>query len=66
MKKTGVAALGLAILISGVGKFAPHWFLSLPFPMSVILWSWTGHKMPPCEYVLNSNTSYYLAALAKR
>lgn len=50
MKKVGTAVLGLAILVGGIGKFAPYWFLSLPFPLSIILWDSTGNPMPPCEY----------------
>jgi len=47
MKKVGKAVLGLAILIGFVGKFAPHLFMTLPFPLSIILWASTGNEMPP-------------------
>ncbi|KAL3810783.1 hypothetical protein ACHAXA_006427 [Cyclostephanos tholiformis] len=47
IKKLGAICLGLALLIGYAGKFAPHLFLSLPFPLSIILWSTTGHDMPP-------------------
>jgi len=63
MKKTGVTVIGLAILIGGVGKVVPHWFLSLPFPISVILWSWTGNEMPPCEYIIIVKVSTTFSAL---
>jgi hypothetical protein len=49
MKKIGAAVLGLSLLVGFAGKFAPHLFFSLPFPLSIILWSSTGHEMPPCE-----------------
>ena len=49
MKKIGTAVLGLAIIIGSVGKFAPHLFMGLPFPLSIILWVTTGNAMPPCE-----------------
>lgn len=47
MKKIGTAVLGLALLIGSIGKFAPHRFMSLPFPLSIILWVSTGNEMPP-------------------
>lgn len=47
MKTVGTAVLGLAILIGSVGKIAPHWFMNLPFPLSIILWISTGNPMPP-------------------
>ena len=46
-KKIGVAVIGVAILIGGIGKYAPHLFMALPFPASIILWVSTGHDMPP-------------------
>lgn len=51
MKKIGAAVLGLALLIGSVGKTRPHLFLSLPFPLSIILWASTGNEMPP--YFMN-------------
>jgi hypothetical protein len=50
MKKLGAVGLGLSLLIGFTGKFAPHWFMSLPFPLSIILWASTGHEVPPCKY----------------
>ena len=47
LKKIGTLVLGLAITIGTIGKFSPHLFLSLPFPLSIILWVSTGHDMPP-------------------
>mmetsp|Transcript_34905 Transcript_34905/g.56962 ORF Transcript_34905/g.56962 Transcript_34905/m.56962 type:complete len:376 (-) Transcript_34905:248-1375(-) len=47
MKKIGTAVLGLAILVGGIGKFVPYIFMSLPFPLSIILWAFTGNEMPP-------------------
>ena len=41
-----MAVVGLAVLIGSIGKFAPHLFFNLPFPLSVILWVTTGHGMP--------------------
>ena len=49
MKKIGAVGLGLSLLIGFTGKFTPHLFLSLPFPLSIILWASTGHEMPPCK-----------------
>jgi hypothetical protein len=49
MKKIGVVGLGFSLLIGFTGKFAPHLFMSLPFPLSIILWTSTGHEMPPCK-----------------
>lgn len=46
IKTIGTAVLGLAVLIGSIGKFAPHLFMNLPFPFSVILWVTTGHAMP--------------------
>mmetsp|Transcript_11687 Transcript_11687/g.17902 ORF Transcript_11687/g.17902 Transcript_11687/m.17902 type:complete len:378 (+) Transcript_11687:80-1213(+) len=46
IKNVGKAVLGLAVLIGSIGKFAPHLFFDLPFPLSVILWVTTGHSMP--------------------
>lgn len=46
LKSIGMAVLGLAVVIGSIGKFAPHYFFDLPFPLSVILWVTTGHKMP--------------------
>jgi len=47
MKKIGAAVLGLAVLIGLMGKLCPHLFLSLPFPLSMILWGTTGNDFPP-------------------
>ncbi|KAL7469723.1 hypothetical protein ACHAXS_009990 [Conticribra weissflogii] len=47
IKKIGSAVVGIAVLIGVVGKFVPHWFMTLPFPLSIILWISTGHAMPP-------------------
>jgi hypothetical protein len=49
VKKVGAVVVGLAVLIGFAGKFSPHWFMSLPFPLSIILWSSTGHSVPPCK-----------------
>jgi len=46
-KKIGTAVVGFAILIGSIGKFAPHLFMNLPFPLSIILWASTGNSMPP-------------------
>mmetsp|Transcript_30327 Transcript_30327/g.62605 ORF Transcript_30327/g.62605 Transcript_30327/m.62605 type:complete len:381 (-) Transcript_30327:71-1213(-) len=47
IKQIGSVVVGIALFIGAVGKFVPHWLMSLPFPLSVILWVWTGHEMPP-------------------
>lgn len=47
VKKIGTGVVGLAVLIGTVGKFLPHYFMSLPFPFSIILWVSTGNSMPP-------------------
>lgn len=46
-RRIGGFVLGVALLIGTVGKIAPHLFLNLPFPLSIILWVSTGHDMPP-------------------
>ena len=46
-KKIGTFVLGLAVAIGTVGKYSPHLFMRLPFPLSIILWDVTGHEMPP-------------------
>lgn len=46
-KKIGTLVLGLAVAIGTVGKYSPHLFMRLPFPLSIILWAVTGHEMPP-------------------
>ncbi|KAL9187741.1 hypothetical protein ACHAXT_006119 [Thalassiosira profunda] len=47
LKTVGAGVLAVAILIGTVGKAAPHLFMSLPFPLSIIAWVSTGHGMPP-------------------
>lgn len=51
IKTIGLAILGLAITIGSIGKFAPHHFMSLPFPLSIIFYVSTGNVMPP--YFMN-------------
>jgi hypothetical protein len=53
IKKIGSAVLGVAIAVGCIGKFDPVLFMSLPFPLSIILWVGTGHSMPPCEWNRN-------------
>jgi|EP01082_Thalassiosira_pseudonana_P003311 hypothetical protein len=47
LKKVGTVVLGVAILIGAIGKFQPHLFMNLPFPLSIILWVTSGGSMPP-------------------
>mmetsp|Transcript_9976 Transcript_9976/g.29538 ORF Transcript_9976/g.29538 Transcript_9976/m.29538 type:complete len:392 (-) Transcript_9976:308-1483(-) len=46
-KKGAVLAGLLAATVGVVGKSHPALFMSLPFPLSVILWSATGGEVPP-------------------
>jgi len=47
IKVLGVSVAALAMLVGSVGKLRPHVFMSLPFPLSIILWASTGNEMPP-------------------
>mmetsp|Transcript_16773 Transcript_16773/g.40104 ORF Transcript_16773/g.40104 Transcript_16773/m.40104 type:complete len:378 (+) Transcript_16773:86-1219(+) len=47
IKKIGTVVLGMALIIGSIGKFVPHLFMNLPYPLSIIFWASTGNEMPP-------------------